>query len=123
MTYWVHRQTDGQPWHQSQAHDPPLQPAVPAKGFPLLFVEFHDFTFIFASLAEMRVAIQVLGQKLLPTTLRLTADRAGGTGPNQHWLSRLPSHVTPWRYRKPAVAYLAKALIDFEQQLAPPAAN
>jgi hypothetical protein len=121
MTYWVHREVDGKPWYQSAVHDPPLEPAIPAKGFPLLFVEFGDFTFVFASLAEVRVAIEVLGQKLLPATLRLTADRGGGVGPNQHWLSRLPGHVTSWRYREPAVAYLVKALGEFERELGRPA--
>ena len=85
MTYWVHREADGKPWYESQAHEPPLQPAVPGKGFPLFIVEYGDFTFVFASLAELREAIDVLGRKLLPTTIRLTEARhagPGGIGPN-----------------------------------------
>jgi hypothetical protein len=117
MTYWVHREADGKMWYESQAHDPPLESAVPGKGFPLFFVEYRDFTFVFASLAEVRVAIDTLGRKLLPTTIRLTEERGGGVGPNQHWLSRLPAHVTPWRYRELAVAYLVKSLGDFEREL------
>ena len=125
MTYWVHRAADGKAWYKSQAHDPPLEPAVPGKGFPLLFVEYRDFTFVFASLAELRTAIEVLGRKVLPTTIRLTEDRgvgAGWIGPNKHWLSRLPGRVTSWRYREPAVSYLVKALGDFERELGRPAA-
>jgi hypothetical protein len=119
MTYWVHRETDGRPWNQSEAYDPPMEDAVAGKGFPLMLVEYDDFTFVFASLAEVRAAIEVLGQKLLPTTLRLSADRGGGgVGPNQHWLSRLPAHVMPWRYRERAVAYLVKSLEDFEREMA-----
>jgi len=122
MTYWVHREADGKFWYESQRHDPPLEPAVPGEGFPVFFVEYRDFTFMFASLAEIRVAIDTLGRKLLPTTIRLTEERGDGVGPNQHWLSRLPGAVTSWRYREPAVEYLKVALRAFEKQLGRPAA-
>jgi hypothetical protein len=121
MTFWVHREADGKPWYRTKVYDPPLEPAIPAKGFPIMFVEYRDFTFLFTSLAELRVAIDVLGRKLLPTTRRLSHDRHSGMGPNRHWLGRLPGHVTPWRYREPAVAYLAVALSDFERELGRPA--
>jgi hypothetical protein len=120
MTYWVHREADGKLWYESQVHDPPLEPAVSGKGFPLFFVEYREFTFMFASLAELRVAIKTLGRKLLPTTIRLPEERGGGVGrigPNQHWLSRLPGAVTSWRYREPAVEYLRVALGEFEKEL------
>ena len=125
MTYWVHREADGKLWYESQAHDPPLETAVPGKGYPLFFVKYRDFTFIFASLAEIRVAIDTLGRKLLPTTIRLTEERGAGVGrigPNRHWLSRLPAPVTAWRYREPAVAYLQVALGYFEKVLGRPTA-
>lgn len=120
MTYWVHREADGKPWYLSKVHDPPFQPVVPAKGYPQFFVEYGDFTFTFASLAEVRAAIEVLGRKVLPTTRRLGAER--GMGPNKHWLSRLPDRVMAWRYRQAAVEYIAKALTDFERELGHPTA-
>ncbi|MEZ6143334.1 MAG: hypothetical protein R3B84_22430 [Zavarzinella sp.] len=117
MTFWVHREADGRPWYESEIFEPPLEAVVPGKGFPLFFVEYRNFTFFFSSLAEMRVAIEVLGKKLLPTTRRLSAERASGMGPNRHLLSRLPGFVMPWRYRERAVAYFVEALNDFEREL------
>ena len=127
MTYWVHRAADGKPWYESQTHDPPLEHAVPGKGFPLFFVEHRGFIFVFASLAEMRTAIDTLGRKVLPTTTGLTDERGAGVkfgrlGPNRHWLSRLPGEVTAWRYREPAVAYLREALTSFAKELGRPVA-
>ena len=116
MTPWVHRAADGKPWYRSELFDPPMEDVVAGKGFVLMFVEFDGFTFQFSSLAEMRVAIDVLGRKVLPTTRRLAADH-GNCGPNGLWLSRLPGHVTPWRYRERAVAYLVEALGDFVKEL------
>jgi hypothetical protein len=117
MTYWVHREVGRKPWYQSTVFDPPFEPVVLGKGFAVMFVDFDGFTFVFASLAELRVAIEVLGRKLLPTTARLSAERGGGVGPNQHWLSRLPAAVMPWRYRDRAVSYLKKSLSEFEREL------
>ena len=98
MSYWVHIETGGD-WHSSTNHEPPLPGPKPGKGYPQFFVEFDGFTFDFASLDELRVCISTLGQKLLPTTKRLSQERRGGMGPNSHWLSRLPAKTKPWRYR------------------------
>ncbi|MDQ3904101.1 MAG: hypothetical protein M3300_01295 [Actinomycetota bacterium] len=114
MTYWVHVPTDGRPWYQAAMFAPPLPRGIGGKGYPLYAVEIDGFTFRFASLAELRVCITTLGQKHLPTTIRLSAGR-GGAGPNSHWLSRLPKETKSWRYREQAVRYLQKALADFEQ--------
>jgi hypothetical protein len=74
--------------------------------------------FEFASLAEVRVCIEVPSRKVLPTTIRLTEERGrGGVGPNGHWLSRLPSRVLTWRYRERAVGYMRRALVEFEGEV------
>ena len=117
MTYWVHREADGQPWNRSSHHQPPLQPALPGRGFPEFHVEYRDFVFSFASLEELRACIDVLGGKVLPSTLKLTGDRGGEVGPNTHWLSRLPSRVLPWKHRQPLVAYMRESLSAFEQEV------
>ena len=72
-------------------------------------------------LAELRVATEILGRTVLPTTIRLAEDHGvveGWIGPNKHWLSRLPGRVISWRYSEPAVAYLANAPGDVERELA-----
>ncbi len=117
MSYWVHVETDGRPWHAASQFAPPLPGPVAGKGYARFFVEFDGCTFEFASLDELRVCISTLGQKLLPTTIRLSQQRGGGMGPNSHWLSRLPAKAKPWRYRRRAVAYLTKSLEFFQTKL------
>jgi hypothetical protein len=112
MTFWVHIEADGKPWSQAGVLDPPAPKPVPGRGWPIFHVEFDDFTFRFASLAELDVCVETLSKKLLPTSLRLSAKRAAGVGPNGHWLSRLPKHTKSWRYRERAVKYLEEARRD-----------
>lgn len=118
MTYWVHREVDGKSWYDAEVFDPPRQKAVPGRGYPVFKVELDGFTFEFASLAEIRVCIKTLQEKLLPRTIDLSRERGTTLGPNSHWLSRLPADVMPWRYRKKAVTYLGKALVVFERETA-----
>jgi hypothetical protein len=116
MTFWVHREVGDGPWYEADDFDPPRQPAVPGRGYPVFRVEIDGFTFEFASLAEVRVCIDILGKKLLPRTLDLSRVRSPKKGPNSHWLSRLPAKVKTWRYREAAVIYLRKALESFEKE-------
>lgn len=117
LSYWVHVEQDGQAWCDAERFEPPLPNPVPGSGYARFFVEFKGHRFEFASLDELRACIEILGRKLLPTTLRLTKDRGGDLGPNQHWLSRMPPKTKPWRFREPAVAYLIASLADFQRQL------
>ena len=110
--------TDGFRAASSEAFDPPRQAAIPGRGYPVFKVECDGFTFEFSSLAEMRVCIEILSQKLLPRTIDLARERGSAKGPNSHWLSRLPGRVKSWRYREKAVAYLCEALKAFAQDIA-----
>jgi hypothetical protein len=116
MTYWVHREADGKDWFHAKVFDPPRQPAIVGRGYPLFLVEIDGVTLRFTSLAELQVCIETLGQKLLPTTRALTAAR-GSLALNHHWLSRLPRSARPWRYREKAVRYLSRAAEAFEKAL------
>ena len=117
MTSWVHRAVDGSARREATDFEPPLQPVVPGRGYPRFHVELDGFTFRFASLAELRECMRVLGQRVLPTSLALSEAWGTGAGPNSHWLSRLPATVTPWRYRERAVRYLGKARLAFEKEI------
>jgi len=117
MSYWVHVEADGKPYYEAESFDPPRPGPVPGRGYPRLFVECDGFTFEFSSLAELEECARVLARKALPSTSRACAVRSGGAGPNRHWLSRLPSHVKPWRYRQTAARYLAEAGEALERQL------
>jgi hypothetical protein len=105
---------DGKSFYGAATFDPPLPPAIGGKGYPVFLIEVDGFTFRFSSLAELRVCIMTLAQKHLPTTIRLSQE-PGGTGPNGHWLSRLPRETKSWHYRERAVAYMQKAFADFEK--------
>ena len=114
MTYWVHVEAES----DAAKLNPPAPAPIPGMGHPVFYVEVDGFTFQFASLAEMRVCIETLGKKLLPSTMRLAQERGGD--PSEHWLRKMPEHTKPWRYREKAVNYLAKALAAFEKSLGRP---
>ena len=112
MTCWVHVEAKS----DASKLNPPAPAPIPGKGFPVYYVEVDGFTFQFASLDEMRVCIDTLGNKLLPNSLRLAQDRGGD--PNEHWLRKMPEHTGPWRYREKAVKFLARALGAFQKRIA-----
>lgn len=114
MTYWVHLPVGGLPWAEARAFDPPAPRPVPGRGFPFFVVEFDGAVLCFASLAELRVCLDTLGRRVLPSNLRLTRARGGGYGPSNHWLNRLPLRAMTWPYRQRVVKYLEACLADFE---------
>jgi hypothetical protein len=116
MSFWVHIESDNQPWYHAKVFNPPLPPVVPGKEYPYYYVEVDGFVFEFASLVEMDVCIRTLGQRNLPSTEKETTKR--GTGSGLHWLSKLPGEVLTWRYRQKAVKYLHEARANFERQIA-----
>jgi hypothetical protein len=113
MTFWVHRQSGQQNGEGIPRLDPPAPKPVPGKGWPAYFVELDGFTFQFSSLAELDVCVSALGQKVLPTTRKLSEEHGSGAGPNSHWLSRLPKGTKSWRYRQKAAVYLMQAREEF----------
>ena len=115
MSFWVHDPVDGEPFYSAGQFDPPFPKGVPGRGYPYFFVEIDGFTFEFASLAELDECIRVLSKRMLPDTTAETKRK--GTGPGAHWLNKLPKQVKPWRYRVKAVVFLAKARLQFEEEL------
>lgn len=116
MTGWVHRRVAARDNLAGEiVRDPPLPAVIGGRGYPEFHVEYHGFTFSFASFAEIRTCVQVLGQRNLPRSVDLSMEQE--IGPNRHWLSRLPAKVKPWKYREKAVAYLTEALTAFEREL------
>jgi hypothetical protein len=101
--FWVHRPTNGKP------DDPPAPLAVPHKGFPLLHVEFEKHELLFSSIAQLEHYIEVLSQKALPTSRQLSEASSLKTGPNQHWLSRLPGDLKSPKRRQSLVKVLLAA--------------
>src|SRR5436190_4958693 len=117
LSYWVHIKADGSDWYNARFFQPPLPFPVLDKGFATFWIECDGVVFQFASLDELRHCTDILGRKLLPTTIRLAHDRGGDIGPSRHWLSKLPLQAKPWRYREKAVNYIARCLAEFEREI------
>lgn len=113
MAFWVHLPADDKSWLDAKEFEPPPPSPVPGRGFPIYFVEFDGFVFVFSSLDEMDVCINVLGQKNLPN---VESEWSGRTGPSPHWLNRLPGHVLPWKYRGRAIEYLRACREFFDKE-------
>jgi hypothetical protein len=120
MSYWVHVEVDGKSRYEATPFEPPKPEPVSGRGYAGFYVEAEGVTLYFASLAELRVCIDMLGQRVLPSTIRETERRGtkDGVGPNGHWLSRLPAKILPWPRRQRLVKYLQQSLIDFERETA-----
>lgn len=101
MALWVHRRVGD--------HYEPPAPARGWRGYPWYFVRSCGFVFFFSSRAQIEHAIEVLGSKLLPTTLELSRRMGPDWGPNQHWLSRLPGDLKGWKTRRRVVNDLEKS--------------
>jgi hypothetical protein len=105
--FWVHRPVDGEPG----TFAPPAPLAVPHKGFPVLHVEFEKYELLFSSVAQLEHYIEVLSQTVLPTSRCLSEASGLKTGPNQHWLSRLPGELKSPKSRQSLVKVLGAAKV------------
>ena len=114
LAYWVHRERGNRPWYEANDFAPPAPNPVPGKGYAIYSVEIDGMIFRFSSIAQLEHCIDILGRKLLPRTIDLSADRGTSKGPNSHWLSRLPKKAKPWRYREKATKYLREVLAEIQ---------
>ncbi len=117
MTYWVHARVDGPTRNAPPSFEPPLPKPVPGEGYAAFFVEVDGFTFRFASLHEIKECINILSQKLFPSSLRTSGAAKFLHVANNHWLNRLPKETKTWRYRQKAVKYMGKALEEFQKEV------
>ena len=108
MAFWVHKEVDKKPWYVAEKFDPPAPKKHGSLGYVKLHIEFNGFKFIFTSQEQLNEFIEILGQKLLPTTIELSKKRSATAGPNGHWLSRMPPKSKSWKYREKLVEYCKK---------------
>ena len=73
-------------------------------------VELH-----FASVAEVEHFLEIIKLKNMPTTTQLSRKRTESYGPNNHWLSRLPSHLKSWTKREKIIPIVESALLDLKK--------
>lgn len=105
--FWVHRPVEGTP----ETFAPPAPQSVPHKGYPVLHVEFERWDLIFSSMAQLDHYIDVLSQTILPTSRQLSEASGLTTGPNQHWLSRMPGELKSPGKRSALVKALSAARV------------
>lgn len=112
--YWVHIPI---PDNEGE-YTPPAPKPIPGRGYAILQVPFGTHVLEFCSAAHLQHYIDVLSQKLLPTTTQLSEQRGSGAGPNGYWLSRLPAELKPYSKRLLLVKKL-KAALDYATEHAP----
>ncbi len=112
VTFWAYRQTDDEPWSESAIHEPALPRPIPGKGYCYCVVEYQNQEFEFASVHEIRHVIDVLNQKVLPTSTKLSHDVSRKNGPNSHWLSRIPLKSKSYKNRVSFVKVLEAAITE-----------
>lgn len=105
--FWVHRPVEGKP----DTFTPPAPLAIPHKGYPVLHVEFEDCELLFSSTAQLEHYIDVLSRTALPTSRHISKASGLKTGPNQHWLSRLPGELKSPKKRQSLVKALSAAKV------------
>lgn len=110
MAYWVHIEQDQKAWYQSESFSPPAPKRHGKMGYLMLKIEFQGHIFVFTSKEQLEEFIEVMGTKLLASTIELSSRRKGEAGPNSHWLSRLSGKTKPWKYREKLVAYCKEAV-------------
>jgi hypothetical protein len=108
MAFWVHREIPPDEWRGAAAYNPPAPKSRGRSGYPFLVVAFGPHTLEFSSQAQLTHFIEVLSKKPLPTTRALSKLRGTSTGPNSHWLSRLPAVLKGAKGRGQLVAALSR---------------
>ncbi len=81
----------------------------------MLVVTVFGIELRFASVEEAEHFLNIIGQKNMPTTLKLSRERTNGYGPNGHWLSRLPAGIKAWSKRQKLIPIVEAALDDFRK--------
>jgi hypothetical protein len=110
MAYWVHLEQDGLSFSDARTYEPPAPAHVSRKGYPVLCIEFGKTVLRFSSGAQIDEFIEIMSRKPLPPSSRLARLRGAGTGPNTHWLSRLPSELKVPKMRRVVVGAVQSVL-------------
>jgi len=114
MSFWVHRHLDSEVWTDATEFDPHLPKAIPTKGYPKLVVNALGIELEYASFNEAEHFLEVISKKNMQTSTQLSKLRGSSTGPNSHWLSRLPSKLKPWSKREKIIPVIKEAIHEFK---------
>ena len=109
VTFWVHKLVVSDSEFSIKNYEPPLSEIIGGKGYPLVRVKYMGVELLFSSIEEISHVQDVLSMRNMPTSMALSQKWGSGVGPNQHWLSRLPAKLKPWRKREPLLPLLNEA--------------
>lgn len=112
LAFWVHVPISGE-FYDETAEFQPEAPKKKLEGYAIYNFELDGFTFEFSSKEQILHFIEVLSQKVMPTSKQLSAKRGPKLGPNRHWLSRLPAKTKSYKYREKLVRFIKSELNNF----------
>ena len=105
LAFWVHIPLGGEFYEDSTIFNP-AAPQKELEGYPIYNFELDGFIFEFSSKEQIEHFIEILTQRVMPTSRALSEKRGAEVGPNSHWLSRLPAKTKSYRYREKLVKYI-----------------
>lgn len=109
LAFWVHKPIEGE-FYEKETEFTPKSPKKELEGFPIYHFELNGFVFEFSSKAQIEHFIEVLSQKVMPTSKQLSIQRGTTLGPNRHWLSRLTAKTKSFKYREKLINYIKTEL-------------
>jgi hypothetical protein len=120
LSFWVHKPLDADTLDRASVFEPPMPGPVPGKGYPVYEIEYRGHTLFFCSTSEIRHCINILSEKVLPTTQSL-AMKAGYPGyQHLHWLATWPGDIKSWKDRNELIKSLKQYLDMTEQKISRP---
>lgn len=114
LTFWVHRPQTSGPWAKATELVPPLPPGNAEGAFPLYLVEHLGHEVVFASLAEVRHAEEVLAREPLPSGEELAREAGEPGRAYMHWLETFPARLKAADERRAFVRMLGELRAKIE---------
>jgi hypothetical protein len=114
LTYWVHRPKGGGAWAKAREFEPPLPSSDPSGAFPLYLIEHLGHEVVFASLAEVRHAEEVLGREPLPSGAELAREAGEPERGYMHWVETFPARLKAVDERRVFVRMLGELRAKIE---------
>ncbi len=111
LSFWVHKPLDADVWENAILHEPAMPAAIIGKGFPLYEIVYRRHTLIFASIDEIKHCIEILSNKILPTTYSLASQAGYPAYQHLHWLSQWPGEIKSWKDRQAIIKLLEQLIV------------
>jgi hypothetical protein len=108
LSFWVHKPVDSEIWNDATKFEPSMPSKVMGKGFPEFKIEHKGHILEFSSIDEIEHCIDVLSNKVLPTTNELAHGSWVEGYQHLHWLTKWPGDIKSYEDRMAIVKLLGK---------------